>query len=114
MTDALLPRLALLAAAAVWQAARSRHYFHMLQLNSYRNERYAAWLSKNAPRLWFFAGLPAAVATAVALTMGPVSYTHLASAPAGWKPSTARPLPRFFRCPNISRCAPPLRWVIPP
>ena len=70
MTDALLPRLALLAAAAVWQAARSRHYFHMLQLNSYRNERYAAWLSKNAPRLWFFAGLPAAVATAVALTMG--------------------------------------------
>ena len=53
-----------------WQAARSRHYFHMLQLNSYRNERYAAWLSKNAPRLWFFAGLPAAVATAVALTMG--------------------------------------------
>ena len=48
MTDALLPRLALLAAAAVWQAARSRHYFHMLQLNSYRNERYAAWLSKNA------------------------------------------------------------------
>ena len=61
MTDALLPRLALLAAAAVWQAARSRHYFHMLQLNSYRNERYAAWLSKNAPRLLFFAGLPGAV-----------------------------------------------------
>lgn len=75
MTDALLPRLLLLAAGAVWQAARSRYYFHMLQLNSYRNERYAAWLSKNPSQRRLFAGLPVAAVTAVALTKGVTGMT---------------------------------------
>ena len=78
MTDALLPRLLLLAAGAVWQAARSRYYFHMLQLNSYRNERYAAWLSKNPSQRRLFAGLPVAAVTAVALTKGVTGMTTAA------------------------------------
>ncbi|NLT57858.1 MAG: UDP-N-acetylmuramoyl-tripeptide--D-alanyl-D-alanine ligase [Clostridiales bacterium] len=46
MTEIMLPPL-LCSSVLVWQAARSRRFFHMLQLNSYRNERYRLWLRRS-------------------------------------------------------------------
>ncbi|MBQ3391691.1 MAG: UDP-N-acetylmuramoyl-tripeptide--D-alanyl-D-alanine ligase [Clostridia bacterium] len=57
----------------LWQAARSRRYFHMLQLNSYRNERYVGWLKKNPDSKRALLGIAAGCIVLTALPGGPLA-----------------------------------------
>ena len=47
----LVLKIALLVSAALCYGVQSIYFTHMLQLNSYRDERYMSWCNENANRL---------------------------------------------------------------
>ncbi len=86
MFDYILPA----ACALVWQAALSRHYFHMYQLNSYRPERYRRWLEKNPTERRLAAGLFPAAAAVLGCWAAPL-YFGLAVLALSMRPPEKKP-----------------------
>lgn len=76
--ELIVAKLALLVAAAINYVLQSLYFTHMLQLNSYRNERYRKWCSENDAKLVSLrALLPALLLPLMYL---PERYGYLASA----------------------------------